>query len=571
MLQWVIRFFSAPPGKNRAATVRTRLLSRVLNVHLLIALSIAIFYPDDTSARRAIGGVALGLFPMGLVLRVLLHRGLVKVASWIFLIVLSATTTALSMILAGTMALLSTAVVQMTTLIMGGLLLGPTEAILFAIATVAVNAWLFSLEARRLPERAAGLEGAFILQAIFYIAAAVLLARAVSLASEALDLAAREATERIAVEAQLRESVERYRLITTVSSDYVFSTLLAAGRLELNWVAGAFEKITGYAYDEYVRRGGWRAALHPDDVAQDENDLALLRENRPVVSELRTIRKDGSICWVRIYAHPVWDEKANTVVGIYGAVQDIGDRKKAEAEREAVIHELEARNAELERFTYTVSHDLKSPLITIRGFLGHVGQAAVEGRLDDVRADMDRIYKSTAKMHKLLDDLLELSRIGRLAKAPEDASFEAIVRDALDRTHGRLTARGITVEVSENLPTVSVDRDRMVEVVQNLVDNASKFMGDQPDPLIRIGVRRDKDERVFFVQDNGIGIDPRHHERVFSLFDKLDARSPGTGVGLALTKRIVEVHGGRIWVESGGLGAGTTFAFTLDPSPPART
>ncbi|HRB14024.1 MAG TPA: ATP-binding protein, partial [Vicinamibacteria bacterium] len=300
--------------------------------------------------------------------------------------------------------------------------------------------------------------------------------------------------------------------------------------------------------------------------------LETLRQNRPVASELRTVCKDGSFRWVRIYALPVWDEKDQKLAGIYGAVQDISARKAAEAEREALIRELEARNAELERFTYTVSHDLKSPLITIRGFLGHVEQAAIEGRVDAVRADMERVYKSTAKMHQLLDDLLELSRVGRLAKPPERVPFEAIVGDALDRTHGRITAHRIAVEVEPDLPTVWVDRDRLVEVMQNLIDNAAKFMGSQPEPRIRIGTRRRGDELAFFVGDNGVGIEARYHERVFNLFDKLDPKTAGTGVGLALVKRIIEVHGGLIWVESPGRDQGCTFLFTLGAPPgEART
>ena len=134
----------------------------------------------------------------------------------------------------------------------------------------------------------------------------------------------------------------------------------AQGALRLNWVAGAFETITGYTFDEYVAHGGWVATLHPDDVAQDARDMATLQANQPVVTEVRTISKSGTMRWVQVYAHPVWDEIAHRLVGIYGAVQDITERKQAEAEREALIHELEARNAELERFTYTVSHDLKA-------------------------------------------------------------------------------------------------------------------------------------------------------------------------------------------------------------------
>jgi signal transduction histidine kinase len=110
---------------------------------------------------------------------------------------------------------------------------------------------------------------------------------------------------------------------------------------------------------------------------------------------------------------------------------------------------------------------------------------------------------------------------------------------------------------------VYVDRARLVEVLQNLVDNAAKFMGDQPEPLIEIGMRTGNKPPIFLVRDNGLGIDPHYHDKVFGLFDKLDPKSEGTGIGLALVKRIIEVHGGRIWVESAGLGHGSTFCFTL--------
>ena len=121
----------------------------------------------------------------------------------------------------------------------------------------------------------------------------------------------------------------------------------------------------------------------------------------------------------------------------------------------------------------------------------------------------------------------------------------------------------IKVNVEEDLPIVSGDRPRLVEVMQNLIDNGAKFMSDQPAPLIEIGVYEQGNEQVFFVKDNGIGIEPAYRERIFGLFDKLDPQSEGTGIGLALAKRIVEVHGGRIWVESEGRGKGSMFCFTL--------
>jgi signal transduction histidine kinase len=245
------------------------------------------------------------------------------------------------------------------------------------------------------------------------------------------------------------------------------------------------------------------------------------------------------------------------------AGRELKERKRVEAEHEKAIKELETKNAELERFTYTVSHDLKSPLITISGFLGLLQADAKSGNTEKFKADLQRINEATERMQRLLNELLELSRIGRISNPPSDTSFAKIVEDALALTRGRLMAGNIRVAVEKELPTVRGDRPRLVEVLQNLIDNAAKFMGDQPAPQIEIGTRREGGQQVFFVRDNGIGINPSYHERIFGLFDKLDPRSEGTGVGLALAKRIVEVHGGRIWVESQGKDKGSMFCFTL--------
>jgi PAS domain S-box-containing protein len=242
---------------------------------------------------------------------------------------------------------------------------------------------------------------------------------------------------------------------------------------------------------------------------------------------------------------------------------DITDRKQADVERERLISELESKNEELERFTYTVSHDLKSPLVTINGFIGYLEQDAESGNMERLKKDTKRIQEAVFKMQTLLDELLELSRIGRLMDPPEDVPFEGLVKDALNVVQGRLDQRGVAVHTQPNLPLVHVDKPRLIEVLQNLLDNAAKYMGDQSNPYIEIGQDGvEEDKAIFFVKDNGMGIAPEHHDRIFGLFDKLDAKSEGTGVGLALVKRIIEVHGGSIWVQSEE-GLGATFYFTL--------
>lgn len=233
------------------------------------------------------------------------------------------------------------------------------------------------------------------------------------------------------------------------------------------------------------------------------------------------------------------------------------------AQRQNFIEELESKNAELERFTYTASHDLKAPLVTIVGFLRYLERDARSGEFTKFKKDLERIEQAANKMQFLLKDLLELSRIGRMMNPPVEISFGEIVKEALELVHGQIRARNVLVEVINGNITVKCDRARIVEVIQNLVDNAVKFMGGQPKPHIEIGTStNDRNEPVFYVRDNGIGIEPEYHDKIFGLFNKLNTDSEGTGIGLALVKRIVEVHSGRIWVESQP-GIGTTFYFTL--------
>ena len=233
------------------------------------------------------------------------------------------------------------------------------------------------------------------------------------------------------------------------------------------------------------------------------------------------------------------------------------------AEREKLISQLEASNAELERFTYTVSHDLRNPLVTIKGFLGMLARDIKDNRQDKILDDFSRISGAADKMDILLSELLELSRIGRIMNPPERIDLTELVREAVETLNARLHSSGITVNIAANLPHVYGDRLRLREVFENLIDNAAKYMGNQSQPVIEIGVREQAENPIFYIKDNGIGIESRYHTKVFGLFEKLDPTIEGTGIGLALVKRIIETHGGQVWVESDGVGMGSSFCFTL--------
>ncbi len=241
--------------------------------------------------------------------------------------------------------------------------------------------------------------------------------------------------------------------------------------------------------------------------------------------------------------------------------------KKAEAERDRLIEDLERKNEELERFAYTASHELRSPLITIQGFVDALGEDLEEGDTQAVGEDLQRIGRAADRMGTMLDDLLNLSRIGRLVGDAGATPFGHLLDEARARVAGALG--DIELRVSGRDVAVWGDRARLVEVLQNLLDNAAKFTRHQPNPEIRIDAEYTEAGCRIAVIDNGIGLDPAYHDRVFRLFERLDGSTPGTGIGLALVKRIVDHHGGRVVLSSEGLGAGCAVRIEL-PSPGAK-
>lgn len=231
-----------------------------------------------------------------------------------------------------------------------------------------------------------------------------------------------------------------------------------------------------------------------------------------------------------------------------------------------MVDELEERGKILESFTHTVTHDLKSPLVTIKGFAGFVEADIRCGEEERALADLGQITKAAGQMAQLLDDLLAMAHAGRVSNEPQEIVLSEIVDEVVERLAGRLAETGAEVIVHA-LPAAWGDPERIAAVYQNLIDNAAKFCADQEESRIDVGYNQQDGENIFFVRDNGIGIEPGDQDKVFEIFERLDASREGTGVGLALAKRVIEAHDGRIWAESLGKNQGTSFYFTLAAGP----
>lgn len=281
-----------------------------------------------------------------------------------------------------------------------------------------------------------------------------------------------------------------------------------------------------------------------------------------------TIEEENAVDMLKAGAHDfiVKSRMARLLPAIARELKDAKTRRlqrEAEAQRQELMARLEGINSEIERFTYLAFHDLRAPLITIKGFAGALKQDLEAGRHDQVQRDVQRIAGAADKMDEILSDLLEFARIGRVRRPSEDIESQQLALEALQKLEGLIRAKNINVKISPALPRVYGDRIRLREVFENLIENAAKYTSDREQPLIEIGTRWQEDEQIIFVRDNGQGVDPRYHNRIFELFEKLDPNTQGPGIGLALAKRIIEVHGGRIWVESHGEGQGSTFCFAL--------
>ena len=360
--------------------------------------------------------------------------------------------------------------------------------------------------------------------------------------------------EQKALQGQVRASEEQLRWFLDQTQAIVFIKD-TAGRYKL--INNRFESVFGLLRDETI--GKQDSELFPQELAQKfrQDDALVIEHGLSMEFEDPVPACNGPHTYFSV-KFPIYDAE-ETLQGIGGISTDITERKRTEAERETLVEELENKNAELERFTYTVSHDLKSPLITIRGFVGMLRQDLEKTRHDQIRHDLDHIDDAAKHMQGLLAQLLELCRTSRQLTEPSNVEIREVVRRVMELMQTSLVSTAIQVGP---LPTVWGDEARLVEVFQNLLENAVKFTSPQASPKIEIG-QREGVEPVIFVRDNGIGVDKRYLTKLFELFEVLDPQIEGSGVGLALVKRIVEAHGGRVWAESDGLGQGTTICLVL--------
>jgi PAS domain S-box-containing protein len=311
----------------------------------------------------------------------------------------------------------------------------------------------------------------------------------------------------------------------------------------------------------------FRDQVHPED---RERFIAVRQESIRTMQdsslEFRVVATDGAVHWV-LARQRVLPDRAGKAARMLVAMIDITERKAAEAELRRAHDELARSNAELEQFAYVASHDLQEPLRMVSSYTQRLGRRYGD-RLDgDAREFMGYVVDGAARMKPLIEDLLAYSRVGTRGKEMRRMPIDAALRRALLNLRGAVEEAGAAVTY-DNLPEVVGDEIQLAQLFQNLIGNALKFRSASV-PRIHVSCVEREHEHEFAVRDNGIGIDPQYFERIFMVFQRLHTKTdyPGTGIGLAICKKVVERHGGRIWVASQP-GEGATFHFTLPGDTP---
>jgi PAS domain S-box-containing protein len=367
------------------------------------------------------------------------------------------------------------------------------------------------------------------------------------------------AEERAKGAAQLKASEEKYRNLFNGAKDSIFIVEVADGSiLDVNQEAIV---LTGYSKEELLGLKIWD--IHPPDKVETSKEFfqQIIKEGEGHCDDLPIQRKEKGVVLTEFTSKVI--EYGDKRV-IQSLVRDITIRKKAEKE-------IQEKNQELENFVHTVSHDIQAPLRAIEGFSDIL--------LDDYRNILDaegqhyleRIRKAARHMKELIDDLLKLSEIGIGKDRFEKVDVHQLVEEAKERLKYQIEQKKASIKIPDGLPAIYCNRSRMVQVFTNLIDNAIKFIPQNHIPLVEIGYNELAGEYEFYVRDNGIGIDERYYLKIFEIFQRLNKSEEyeGTGIGLTIVKKIIEKHGGKIWVESKE-GRGSTFYFRLPKSSPGN-
>ena len=337
---------------------------------------------------------------------------------------------------------------------------------------------------------------------------------------------------------QLLNNLENFRKVITNDADGIIITNKEG---LVSFINPAAEFIFARKAKEFMgERFGYPV------ISGETTEIDILRKGGvPKVAEMRVVETE----WEGGTAHLI-------------TLRDVTERKRAEEAQEKLNQQLQAKVSELEAFSYGIAHDLRSPMLSIDGFSRELRSDIQNNRMERVEEDVRLIETGVRKMQQFLNRTLEYSRAGYHVKRTNNVSFGKIVEEVVAEFNGQMSSIGATISIAETFPKVNVDRMRIAQVLTNLIQNSIKYR-DKTRPLkIDIGYQLDAEEVVFFIRDNGTGIDADEAEKVFTLFYRGTADVEGSGAGLAIVKRIIEAHEGKIWAE-GQSGEGTSMCFTL--------
>ena len=341
--------------------------------------------------------------------------------------------------------------------------------------------------------------------------------------------------------------------------------LFSADWEEVVFINDAYEDIFGQSVDKLAENStAFIESVHPDDRADLRKLMDAVGEGTARELEVRVNNADEYSRWLQIQARPVTDD--GEVTHVAGFSRDVTERKRRERELERVKAQLEQSNEELQQFAYVISHDLQEPLRMVSSYMSLLEREYADELNTEAREYIEFAADGAERMKSLIDGLLTFSRVETRGDEMETVEAESALADARQALAMRIEETDATIETGE-IPTVTADRAQLSQVFQNLLSNAIEYAGDGP-PTIEIR-GEERDEYVFAVEDDGVGIPEDEQDDIFGIFERGgDASGDGIGIGLAICQRIVERHGGEMWVES-AVGEGTTVYFSLakNPSP----